>query len=140
MRKTTNKEKLQNILIARAMLDDIPDSKLIRGLCTWNNSEMMQDPNHCGAAACFGGWVALHPYFREAYGIRASRGTDDTFHGQPRTRYTTDTNRISERLFGIADAFFPNHQHTLSGKKRSDRAVIKQRLKHAFDLLTIEKI
>lgn len=135
MRKTTTEEKLKNILIARAMLDDLPNNAIVDGLCDWNTGVAVgESPNHCGAAACFGGWVALHPYFREQYGIRSARGDGMANYGQPRTRHEIDTDKISMELFGVSDAFYSNETRW-SSTRLSDRQLIKKRLRTAFNKL-----
>lgn len=142
MRQTSKAEKIENCLIGLALLDELPANKIIKGLGDWATKLMCTDINHCGAAACFGGWVAVTPYFQQKYGIYAAKKevtrpsgwfTSTTLVGQPRTRMQTDTEVLAERLFGYGEMFRPNW----SGS--SDKAEIRRRLKEALaDLVPAE--
>ena len=116
--------QIENILVAKAMMDSLPDSAIYPKLDYWNNWDMVPlGHNHCGAAACFGGWVAVHPHFRKQ-GISIGAG------GQP--ELSRSTYSAAEELFGSCEAgnvsvFSPNIS------RRSDRNEIDRRLQVLLD-------
>ncbi len=100
----TTEQQILNLLVARAMFDDIPDEWIVSDLHAWT----------CGTAACFGGWVAVHPYFK-AQGARANSYGAPQITGAYRT--------IEGALFGGDHTLFDSNDGP-----RSDREEIYHRI------------
>lgn len=84
---------IENLLVAKAMVLDLPKSAFAMNLGYYANTPMAErGPHACGATACFGGWVAVHPHFQKQ-GVRP----DDL--GAP-TKGVSDVYDISHDLFG----------------------------------------
>jgi hypothetical protein len=96
-------KQIENLLVATAMMYDIGPKKLVADLGAFSNGNMKTyGPNHCRSAACFGGWVAICPYFK-AQGVTRERYSD----GSPtmRSRKGGKSHNLSAydvpvRLFG----------------------------------------
>lgn len=123
-------QQLLNVLLARAVLDEIPKRKLAKGLMDWRKRKGEYGGNvsddellhGCGSAACFGGWVAVTPAFQE-------RGVKPGYAGNPEIGPVQDHYAVGQVLFDFQTMFSPNY----SGG--SDRKVIKRRLEAAFEQL-----
>lgn len=117
--------QIENCLVAKAMMDSLPDSAILPRLDDWANWEMRDEgPHACGAAACFGGWVAVHPYFK-ALGVIRWRDGSPMLQGRCLS--------VGETLFGVGGMFCGNYSHGLS-----DREEIDRRLRYALDNLANE--
>ena len=89
---------IENLLVAKAMVLDLPKSAFAKDLGYYANSPMVErGPHACGATACFGGWVAVHPHFQKQ-GVRP----DDL--GAP-TKKGSNISGISRDLFGNFSMF-----------------------------------
>lgn len=87
---------IENLLVADAMIRDLPNSAFVPKLCTFMNVAMREHGvHHCGSAACFGGWVALHPHFQKQ-GVKAFSD------GAP---YSITGRDVSAELFGVWGMF-----------------------------------
>lgn len=151
--------QIANILIAQALVEDIPDEKWIPGLDSW--AALCDDPsiflkkierydreeagcehddvpekvllNQCGTAACFGGWVAVHPYFKRQGVNRSNDGAP--FYGWRTAAGEIDFDKewasasaVARDLFGDEDIF-----DSMGGDyAHSPKKVVKGRLKTAL--------
>lgn len=119
-------KQIENLLVAQAMILDLPNRKFTYSLNLSANDAMLEKgPNHCGSAACFGGWVAVHPHF-QAQGVRARK--DD---GSPMCRGLFSSLEISQRLFGDS-SMFKSGTRFWSGPSQEKREVLA-RIKDALE-------
>lgn len=121
-------KQIKNLLVAQAMMQDIPARHVTKQLSDWRkgDAEDVQELK-CGTAACFGGWVALHPYFQKQ-GIRA-----EMWSGSPYSYRTPFSGAFdcSEMLFG--EPFMFNSREDFEGSPAdSDKTIVLQRIKNAL--------
>ena len=117
---------IKNLLVAQAMVMDLPRRKFVRNLSCFVNDEMAEHgPNHCGSAACFGGWVAVHPFF-QAQGVK-----QDKEDGAPRMRRAPYAQQVSNRLFGCDSLF----EASFYRGGRSEKQEVLWRIKNRLDEL-----
>lgn len=124
-------KQIENVLVAQAMMQDIPRGAIVKNLGCWRQDHYGEDgdvatqdliQHKCGSAACFGGWVAVHPHFKKQ-GVKAEWTGAPKFAGG--NYYSTFD--VSKKLFGNEDMFVPNYSSI------SDQKVIERRLKDALD-------
>lgn len=77
---------ITNLLVAHSVFTNMPDKKIVAGLSVW-----CIDKHDCGSPACFGGWIARIPYFKN-FGVEVGQ-----YDGSPQCG-TTD--RCGFYLFG----------------------------------------
>jgi hypothetical protein len=134
---------IQNLLVAQAMLDELPDAALIPNLGDWGNAELRDNdgegikPNEvvdcmCGAVGCFGGWVAATPYFQNR-GVEREHGTP-FIRQLPVDRPGSDTywspaGNVSDALFGVSDMF---ESRRANEEGLTEREIIQRRIKQAL--------
>lgn len=130
--KAQVEKQIENLLQAQAMMEDLPNSALVAGLFCWRANkrkdfdqydEEIDDKqllHRCGSAACFGGWVAVHPYFRKL-GVRPGKSGEPAMEGM----LVWD---VAHDLFGDSNMFDAN----CGGGNGNDRAVVLQRIKNAL--------
>lgn len=136
--KAQVEKQIENLLQAQAMMEDLPNSALVAGLYCWRAEkrsgfeqydEDIDDEqllHRCGSAACFGGWVAVHPYFRKL-GVRPGKQGEPKMEG----RLVWD---VARDLFGDSNMFDANCE----GGNWNDRAVVLRRIKDALDDRLVE--
>lgn len=111
MEQLTREQQLANIDLAeRLWRERVAPNQVIGGLHTW-----VETPD-CGSAACFGGWIARFPEFREM-GVRRLKEIDpDDYFGvvygeAPAFDKDNWGVRASIALFGDASLFEPRGGH-----------------------------
>lgn len=113
---------IQNLLVAQAMVKDLPSSAFTKHLAFYATSVLRDfGPHTCGAAACFGGWVAQHPYFKEL-GIQPDSTGAPTMRGKG-----WGARAISLELFG--DSFMFDGARTNLPEKQE----VLQRIENALN-------
>jgi hypothetical protein len=126
MLKQTTDEQIENCLVAIAMIRELPPRRFTHRLGAWSSTLMRDEgPDHCGSAACFGGWVAVHPHF-QAKGV-----FPDPEEGFPRIAYSMNTTGLARALFGNEGMFQPATGFEVGKEKQ----VVLQRIEGALDLL-----
>lgn len=125
-------QHIKNLLVAHAMFMEI-DRKAI-DLSSWYNAatEAMvmegKSPIHeCGAAACFGGWCTLHPYFQKL-GVSTLGEEEGTNDNTPVYNNLVGFS-AAEELFGVRTMFDTNYRE--SG---SDFDLVMSRISDALDV------
>ena len=118
MNSTIDKQ-IRNCLVAIDMVKSLPPEKFTKGLSSWT----------CGSAACFGGWVAVHPFFKKQGVVRVSEDGSPTFIG---SLYGA-ASEVSRSLFGSYVLFDYRAWGELPGL--SDKQVVLYRLKRALNAL-----
>lgn len=151
--------QIENVLVAQAMMAEVPRENIAFGLQAW--AEMCEDPKflrmaswnrpmeaecddvpspeklkefHCGSAACFGGWCAIHPHFKRQGIQRAWNGAPEVREPQTkngRVRITMYPSEVSEYLFGRSDMFYER----MPGEPADEKVLIERRLKKAMEAL-----
>lgn len=138
MKPLTKAQQIENVLVAQAMMKDIKASQLIPGLTSYANRDMIKatltGEHRCGSAACFGGWVAVHPHFAK-HGIVPNSEQGYPVFKKSHRGMGVD---VSEYLFGDSTMFYPNDIEWV-GPQLSDKAEINARLKRALRNLTTEE-
>lgn len=120
---TTREKQIENCLVGLAMVEELK-GRFTTELSDWANDNMRNHgPTHCGSAACFGGWVAVHPHFQRQ-GVFPGDG------GAPATRDPWDNSHsIARRLFGVPGMF------DIMVESGSAYKEVKHRLYGALDYL-----
>lgn len=138
-------DQIKNLLVAQAMIDELPTAALYPRLADWGNNELRtacrldtpiepkRDANHeCGAVGCFGGWVAVTPYFKKQ-GVTCDEGGAPSMKAGPGDEYNYSGklygDGVSKKLFGDPGLFDSQRitEHGLSA-----REVINKRIKNAL--------
>lgn len=85
-----------NLMVAQAMMQDIPGRHVYPRLFNWSRGNV--EKQTCGSAACFGGYVAIHPYFKK-------QGVSKDADGAPKMRGIPWAADVAARLFGDETLF-----------------------------------
>lgn len=102
--------RIENVLVAQAMVLDLKPEQFTRGLSSWVESipglptEKALRQHACGSAACFGGWCAIHPHFR-------AQGVARAFDGAPMMRSGGGSTDVAIHLFGASNMFWASIEH-----------------------------
>lgn len=121
--------QIKNCLVAKALMDSLPNKAIYPNLEYWQNDKMAdKGPKGCGAAACFGGWCAVHPYFKRQ-GVEADSDGAPIFKGDPMSYFK----EVSKFLFGDSEMFEANYGGL------ADRAEINRRIERALGALLADK-
>lgn len=91
---TSRSKQIENCLVAIDMVKSLPARAFTHDLQTWS----------CGSAACLGGWIALHPYFRKQ-GVKRDETDGSPYGGDTYSNHRWST-EISEDLFGESKLFY----------------------------------
>lgn len=129
MRLSKDKQ-IENCLVAIDMVKSLPKRAFTPGLFAWTSTQRQQ---HCGSAACLGGWIAQHPHFQK---LGVYPDTED--NGAPRTRRNDDPSLVAEELFGNPSMFtpvdyFPSESYERPGD--DEKQVVLNRLRIALNAL-----
>ncbi len=119
-----NKDRIvENLLVAQAMVMDLPRNKFIPELACFTNVTFdVEGPHACGSAACFGGWVAVHPHF-----IAQGIGVAPT--GAPQIEGSSWVSDVAEYLFGDGMLFAAKH----TWEKGSAKQAVLVRIEKALE-------
>lgn len=129
MKEQTLSDQIENVLVAIDMVKSIPRRGFVRGLGDWKQE------TKCGAAYCFGGWVAVHPYFQKK-GVEA-RDDGSPFMISPNGSFLW-SDEVAVRLFGQdAGNAFDSAPTTGRG---DEKAVVLARLQMALHYLTARQV
>jgi hypothetical protein len=129
MTKTRKLEiQLENLKIALWRWRSIPDENIVSNLMNWQEFDprlrATQIPT-CNTIACFGGWVALMPEFREM-GVKVSEGGSPYMRRGGHVVYFDWC--VADHLFGDSRLFQPKTV-TEQLLRESDRQVVIHRIK-----------
>lgn len=141
-RRIVTEQQRKNAEFAlRKMWPAVPEKNVISRLCTWRGRRKNGDPGSftcldqlppelvdvvdCKTVACFGGWVAVNPYFNE-------QGVQPDYKGAPiiiadKEYFDTivDVDLVCSVLFGVPYLFIPRKE----SEKGSDHKVVSNRLR-----------
>jgi len=104
--------QIKNLLAAAVMMQEITQDQLVPFLTYWRSDDgnniynrkvcSTEDlMNHtCGSAACFGGYVAVCPFF-------VKQGVRDGYGGAPTMTGLNKAEEVSKHLFGDSHMFDP---------------------------------
>lgn len=119
-----------NALFARdVMWPSVPPANVVPKLAGWRYAR--SKAVSCQTRACFGGWVAVHPFFREQ-GVYAGESGEPLMYG------VVAPSRVAERLFGdwrlfsirrggFLDSFYDQEPEP---EGISDHEIVARRLEH----------
>lgn len=91
-------DHIGNLLAAQAMVEAMPNRAFMRHLKWFTNDAMMKNPHDCGSIGCFGGWIAVEPYFQKI-------GVQRTSWGAPLLGEECSMKFTSRILFGDSSMF-----------------------------------
>lgn len=145
-------DQIKNLLVAQAMIAELPDASLMPGLRDWANDELRYscdagkspEPKRngmdCGAVGCFGGWVAVTPYFKKL-GVECDSDGSPTMKPGPNDYQYSYGGRlyadgVSNKIFG-QPGLFDSQRGTEYGK--TPRQAINERIRNALVKLTTEQ-
>jgi hypothetical protein len=118
-----------NLLDAlHVMWPSVPPENVARGFCVWSTTKFKAT---CKTIACFGGWCAEWPSFRDQ-GVRR-----DSRSGGPRIPGYYGEFEVSEVLFGFRDLFVVRGQHPADKLGRTDHQTVSDRLRWCLKRSTV---
>lgn len=117
-------QQRRNAMAARfQMWPSVPPENVIRNLSNWRADDSNFRPD-CNTVACFGGWCAWWPFFREQ-GVRAdAEGMPYIGEGEPDQHGTF----VALHLFGHRALFLPRGDHPADPHPWDDDRVTDHKL------------
>lgn len=117
---------LKNLRIALWRWESIPPENVYYRLAEWCDERAVDEPT-CNTVACFGGWVALMPEFKE-YGVRVGGVGEPLMPG-----VDGGVRSVAARLFGSYAMFNARDAHPSDeGFIGTDHELVTNRIKHAI--------
>jgi hypothetical protein len=122
----TQQQRINLLEALNVMWPSVPQENVSYNLAAWRKDKgdhagtarTLKIPPTCGTVACFGGWCAWWPAFRE-------QGVSADSDGVP--------NVSSEELFGAPDLFTPHGNHPADiGFDGSDHELVSNRLRYVL--------
>ena len=145
MRKTlvSARQRANALEALNVMWPSVPVDNVAPALRFWRDDHSCYGPNgsphrgaDCGTVACFGGWCALYPKFRD-------QGVTDSCSGAPMVvegGRVVGAAAVAHFLFGDASLFEPinaSGQHSPHTTRAGSHAIVTKRLK---DLIARTKV
>lgn len=136
MRQFTKDQRIKNLLVAIDMVEQLPAKAFVKHLLCWRDNDkwitLRVNEPPCGTQACFGGWIAQHPYFKKL-GVKTIGENSEPSIAKP----DADPMDVAELLFGDRNLFrstFDGRRFYPSDCERmSDKKKILARLKQTLE-------
>lgn len=129
-------QQIENLLVAQVMMQSLRPERFVNGLALWSEfngttwsdvaTEKQLVENRCGAAACFGGWVAVEPHFQK-------QGVTRNIEGAPVMRGMCWSSDVAKKLFGEETLFDSMRYEEEFVHRYTEKEAVLKRIEHALE-------